>query len=48
MERWRSVSLQISHQDQKQEKDQDVIRKALTNQRKETINLTIDKVENNS
>ena len=48
MERWRSVSLQHSHQDQNQEKDQDVIRKVLTNQKKETTNLTIDKVENNS
>ena len=48
MERWRSVSLQTLYQDQNQEKDHEDIKNHYQNQRKGTINLTIDKVENNS
>ena len=48
MERWRSVSLQTLYQDQNQEKDHEDIKNHYQNQRKETTNLTIDKVENNS
>ena len=48
MERWRSVSLQTLYQDQNQENGHEDIKNHYQNQRKETINLTIDKVENNS
>ena len=48
MERWRSVSLQTLYQDQNQEKDHEDIKNHYQNQKKETINLTIDKVENSS
>ena len=48
MERWRSVSLQTLYQDQNQEKDHEDIKNHYQNQRKGTINPTIDKAENNS
>ena len=48
MERWRSVSLQTLYQDQNQENDHEDIKNHYQNQRKEIINLTIDKVENSS
>ena len=47
MERWRSVSLQTLYQDQNQEKDHEDIKNHYQNQRKGTINLTIDKVDHN-
>ena len=48
MERWRSVSLQTLYQDQNQENGHEDIKNHYQNQRKEIINLTIDKAENNS
>ena len=48
MERWRRVSLQTLYQDQNQENDHEDIKNHYQNQRKEIINLTIDKAENNS